>query len=772
MNIRLQMARLARLVALPADNPELVKAQFAALSRLIPLMYFILIANSWVLTATFFGKAPAWLTIHVSLALSVICAVRLIIWWRKKHIVLTAERAVRELRRTNRIAAALCIAFPAWAFALYPYANELAQGHIAFFLTLSLIGTMLCLLHTPATALIVAVTVGTTFVAFIVSTGEPTFIGMAVNALLVTCALLVVVLIQSRDFARMVNAQTYARRREQEQSRLLRMIDDMPVAVMTVEPDTLIINYANETSKQLIGSIEHLLPIKADTLVGTCIDVFHRHPEHQRKLLADPANLPHKARIKLGPEVLDLQVSAVNDDDGSYIGPMLSWAIVTKEVEAENRIRHLAHYDTLTGLPNRTTFHEQLAATFATRDNRNALLFIDLDGFKLINDTQGHRVGDLLLQQVANRLRAACTAPGVLIGRLGGDEFAVLLPHDNADETAVFADALVESLGAPYHLDVYRRLQIGASIGIALAPAHGDDHETLLSRADIALYAAKSAGKCTFRVFTADMETRIQERVRLEAKLRSALETQEGFFVFYQSIIDIESGKVTAREALVRWHHPERGWVSPVDFVPVAEESGLIEPLGQFVLNRACRDAAEWKDGARVAVNISAGQLGKGTLPSTVLSALAASGLSPGRLEIEVTETALLNEEAGAIGDLRRLRDMGVRVALDDFGTGYSSLSHLRTFSFDKIKIDSSFVRDAVARPDCAAVIGAVAAVAKRLGVTTVAEGVETQEHLDRVRAEGCTEVQGYLYSRPMPSERDVPIVAALNQARQASSAA
>ncbi|MBN9277953.1 MAG: GGDEF domain-containing protein, partial [Hyphomicrobium sp.] len=284
---------------------------------------------------------------------------------------------------------------------------------------------------------------------------------MAVNALLVTCALLVVVLIQSRDFARMVNAQTYARRREQEQSRLLRMIDDMPVAVMTVEPDTLIINYANETSKQLIGSIEHLLPIKADTLVGTCIDVFHRHPEHQRKLLADPANLPHKARIKLGPEVLDLQVSAVNDDDGSYIGPMLSWAIVTKEVEAENRIRHLAHYDTLTGLPNRTTFHEQLAATFATRDNRNALLFIDLDGFKLINDTQGHRVGDLLLQQVANRLRAACTAPGVLIGRLGGDEFAVLLPHDNADETAVFADALVESLGAPYHLDVYRRLQIG-----------------------------------------------------------------------------------------------------------------------------------------------------------------------------------------------------------------------------------------------------------------------------------------------------------------------
>ena len=762
MSLKPWLDRIFRSVPPTGSNPELATARCAALSRLIPLMYFILVVNGWVLAATFLDSAPRWLTVHVSLLLTVICTARILVRWRMRNVVPTIERAERELRRTNVMAGLLSIAFPAWAFALFPHGDAFAQGHVALFLTISLLGTMFCLIHLPSAALLVAAIGGGALVIFSVSTGIPTLVSTAINITLVVLASVIVILIQSRDFTRMVNAQTEARRKAQEQTRLLQMIDDMPVAVMTVEPDTLNINYVNETSKRLVRSIEHLLPRKVDNLLGTSIDVFHQHPEHQRRILSDPANLPHKARIKLGPEVLDLQVSAVRAEDGSYIGPMLTWEIVTKEVEAENRILQLARFDSLTGLANRNTFHERLTAHFACADKRAGLLFIDLDGFKLINDTRGHYVGDALLMQVADRLRAECLSPRVTIGRLGGDEFAVLIPYDEGGWAEILAGSIIRSLSAPYRLDDDRQIRIGASVGIALSPVHGEDAGTLLARADMALYAAKAAGKGTFKVFRPEMEARIQERVRLETKLSAALQGQEGLFVFYQPIVDIRTGRVTAREALVRWHNPQRGWISPAEFVPVAEESGLIEQLGLFVLKRACQDATRWKDGARVAVNISACQLGKGTLASCVLSALIESGLPPEQLEIEVTETALLAEERDGIADLRRLRDMGVRVALDDFGTGYSSLSHLRAFPFDKIKIDGSFVKDAVERPDCAAVVKAIADLGKRLGVTTVAEGVETQAQLECATAEGCSEVQGFLLGPPMPSEDDAPAIGEL----------
>ena len=302
------------------------------------------------------------------------------------------------------------------------------------------------------------------------------------------------------------------------------------------------------------------------------------------------------------------------------------------------------------------------------------------------------------------------------------------------------------------------------SVGIALAPEHGADSETLLLHADIALYAAKAAGRGASRLFSAAMEARMQERVRLENHLREALRQRDRLFVFYQPIVDLASGRVTTREALMRWHHPSRGWNAPGEFIPVAESGGLIDELGLFVLRRACQSAAGGADGTRVAVNVSAGQLGKGSLVPAVQDALAATGLAAGRLEIEVTETALLNHEAEGIAELRRLREMGVRIALDDFGTGYSSLAHLRAFPFDKIKIDGTFVRDAVDRPDCAAVVRAVAELGSRLGVATVAEGVETQAHLERIRLEGCTEVQGYLFGRPAPDAGDAARIAALDE--------
>ncbi|MFH6784671.1 MULTISPECIES: putative bifunctional diguanylate cyclase/phosphodiesterase [Methylobacterium] len=557
----------------------------------------------------------------------------------------------------------------------------------------------------------------------------------------------------------------------QEEYRLLRMIDDMPVAVMTVDPATYRITYINETSKRTLSQIEAHLPIKARDLMGASIDVFHRHPTHQRRLLADPANLPHHARIKVGPEVLDLQASAVRGTDGTYLGPMLTWSIVTQQVAAEARIHQLAHYDTLTGLANRSTFRERLEAVLAREGSALGLLFIDLDGFKVVNDSNGHLVGDALLCQVADRLRALCDQPGTVVSRLGGDEFAVTTPLTEPRALAAFADRLIDALVAPYPAEGERSLEVGASIGIAVAPEHGHEPEALLAHADMALYAAKAAGKRTYRLFCAEMETRMRDRLRIEAKLRAALTSRDELFLFYQPIIDVRTCTVTAREGLIRWHQPIRGWLSPGEFIPVAEESRLICDLGAWVLRRACEDAATWADKARVAVNVSPRQLGTGTLAPAVLEALLASGLPPDRLEIEVTESALLNDEKAGLADLRRIRDMGVRVALDDFGTGFSSLAHLRAFPFDKIKIDGSFVRDAVARPDCAAIVGVVADLGRRLGVTTVAEGVETQAHLDLVIAEGCSEVQGYLLGRPAPREADVAVIEGFTGARPARSA-
>jgi diguanylate cyclase (GGDEF)-like protein len=748
----------------PTDNPELLTAQYRAFSRQMPLMYLILMSSTWAVAATHITSAPLWLTVAIPILFTLVCAARVLSWWSSRHIEPTMGAALRTLRRINYLACGIAVAFTTWSFLLFPYGDAYAQSHLAFYMAITVISCIFSLMHLRSAAVIVAMIVNGAFIAFFASTGQPTFIATAVNIAFVSVGMLVILNVNHRDFARMINVQTEAQRREEAQSRLLRMIDDMPVAVMTVEPGTLNINYANETSKHLIRQIEHLLPIKADALIGTSIDVFHKHPEHQRRLLANPANLPHNARINLGSEVLDLKVSAIMADDGSYLGPMLTWAIVTKEVEAEKRIRQLAHYDTLTGLANRITFNEQMEASLAAPGGGPGLLFIDLDGFKLVNDTRGHRVGDELLRQVANRLRTVCADPVMTIGRLGGDEFAALIPHDNTQALEQLAARIIDALSLPYVLEHNRQVQIGASVGIALAPMHGNTGESLLARADIALYAAKAAGKGTYKLFSDDMESKIQERVRLQAKLRASLQTREGLFVFYQPIIDAHTKKVTAREALIRWHHPERGWISPSEFVPIAEQSGLIDQLGEFVLNTACYDAVRWEDCARVAVNVSATQLGKGTIVPAVLEALTRSGLSPGRLEIEVTETAMLDDEHGAIGDLRRLRDIGVRVALDDFGTGYSSLTHLRAFPFDKIKIDGSFVKDAVERPESAAVVRAIADLGKRLGVTTVAEGVETEAHLNRVLEEGCSEVQGFLYGRPEPSAKDAIAVAELNR--------
>jgi predicted signal transduction protein with EAL and GGDEF domain len=372
-------------------------------------------------------------------------------------------------------------------------------------------------------------------------------------------------------------------------------------------------------------------------------------------------------------------------------------------------------------------------------------------------------MGDELLKQVAGRLRMVCERPGVFLARVGGDEFVCLLPEVSAELAQAFAQSLVQVLTDPYEFEGCYQHTIGASVGIALLPDHGSTAEEIMARADIALYSAKEAGKGTVHLFEFDMEHQVQGHVRLESELRESLENGEGLFVFYQPIVDAKTQKITTREALVRWHHKTEGWISPSKFVPIAEVRALIDKLGAFVLSRACHDAAGWSDGVSVAVNVSAVQLGKGLLMPVIQATLAESGLAPQRLEIEVTETALMRDEGKVVDELHQIRKLGVRVALDDFGTGYSSLSHLQAFPFDKIKIDGSFVQTLGKQSNSVTLVRAIAKIGRELGITTVAEGVETLDQLACVCAAGCTEFQGFLFGLPMPSERDAAEVAALD---------
>jgi diguanylate cyclase (GGDEF)-like protein len=433
------------------------------------------------------------------------------------------------------------------------------------------------------------------------------------------------------------------------------------------------------------------------------------------------------------------------------------WRIATLQDITEGRqaaatIAHMTRHDALTGLPNRVQFRDHLGQSLSLvrRGEPLAVLCLDLDHFKGVNDTLGHPTGDLLLQAVAERLRASLR-PTDMIARLGGDEFAIVQQSlALVEDATALAGRILDIVGAPYDLDGHK-VVVATSVGVALAPADGVDPDRLLKNADMALYRAKAEGRGTYRFFEPEMDARMQARRALELDLRSAVGAGQ-FELFYQPIVDARSERTTGFEALLRWRHPQRGMVSPVDFIALTEETGLIVPLGEWVLRQACEEAARWPDDLRVAVNLSPAQFKCRNLVEVVLSALAGSGLPPGRLELEITETVLLQENDTNLATLHQLRSLGVRISMDDFGTGYSSLSYLRSFPFDKIKIDRSFIRDSAERSDCLAIIRAVAGLGSSLGIGTLAEGVETAEQLRCIQAEGCTEVQGYYFSPPVPA--------------------
>ncbi|MGB7102114.1 MAG: EAL domain-containing protein [Xanthobacteraceae bacterium] len=426
---------------------------------------------------------------------------------------------------------------------------------------------------------------------------------------------------------------------------------------------------------------------------------------------------------------------------------------VTERKQAEARIAYMAHHDALTDLPNRVLFHErlnELLARVREHGENLAVHCLDLDHFKGVNDTLGHPMGDKLLQAVAQRLQK-CLRPSDLVARLGGDEFAVVqFPLGGPNEASTLATTLIEVVSKPYEVHGHEFI-IGASIGVALAPGDGDGPDGLLRNASIALYRAKAEGRGTAHFFEPEMDRRIQARRLLELDLRKAFANAE-FELFYQPLISLNTSAVNGFEALLRWRHPERGMIAPGEFIPLAEEIGLIVPLGEWILRTACTEAMRWPGQLKVAVNLSPAQFRSRGVVKAVVTALAYSRLPANRLELEITETVLLGETDANLATLHQLREIGVRISMDDFGTGYSSLSYLRCFPFDKIKIDRSFVSELSERPDCVAIIRAVAGLGLSLGIATTAEGIETTEQLERVRAEGCTEVQGYLFSPPRPA--------------------
>ncbi len=541
---------------------------------------------------------------------------------------------------------------------------------------------------------------------------------------------------------------------QRNQAFLNMVIHNIPAMVLVKQAQDQRIVLVNQAGEQWLGRAA------ADIVGRTSHDLFS--PDRaalfdtlDRKALQSDAAvvLEEEHFIDAGghERVVQLKKTVLRNAHGEPDSILTLGHDLTEQKQAEAQIARLAHFDPLTGLANRALFAQEMERMLARARRHNghtALLCLDLDRFKAVNDSYGHLAGDQLLIEVAARLKK-CVRKGDVVARMGGDEFAIIQDIDRAEDAQLLAARIVEAMKAPFTL-LGARVEAGISVGIAITPSDAQDMHNLLSRADLALYRVKSEGRNGWCFYQPEMDEKLLHRLEMEQDLKTALEQNE-FELFFQPLLDLDTSDIVAFEALLRWRHPKRGLVSPAEFIPVAEDCGLIGPMGEWVLKTACATAARWPQPWRVAVNISPLQFRHRSLTQLVKAALKGSGLVASRLELEITETVILGNEKHNINILNDIRALGVHIAMDDFGTGYSSLSYLRAFPFDKIKIDQSFVRDLPHDRNAVSIIRAITDLAQSLGVRITAEGVETEDQLKALRDLNCHQAQGYLIGRPAP---------------------
>ncbi|MDR6711197.1 diguanylate cyclase (GGDEF)-like protein/PAS domain S-box-containing protein [Pseudomonas hunanensis] len=560
----------------------------------------------------------------------------------------------------------------------------------------------------------------------------------------------------------LLEAKVLAEQYSQEMANLSRFLDsviaNIPASVIVQDLHSQRILLANQQAERLFGSQGASLigQLPSDCLIPPAVDYLE-----QQLARGARSSKGYSAEIRVdtacGSRTLRSRTLLSQHRDGQADYVLFVAEDATEELAAHAQIHHMAHHDALTGLPNRTLFHERLKQALLRSEDSGKLtaaLCLDLDNFKNINDSLGHAFGDKLLRALGKRLRRELREHDTL-ARLGGDEFAVVLTSlDSAEAASVTARRLIEAIAPPFQIEGHQ-FTVGVSIGIALSP---DDHhqaEQLLGYADMALYEAKRNGRNRYECFHLELDVAARQRRLVETDLRTALHLGQ-LQLHYQPVVDQQSQDVTGYEALLRWEHPARGMIMPMDFIPIAEETGLIHEIGARALNLACQEAASWGTEQIISVNLSPVQFKNANLVHIVTLALADSGLSPLRLELEITESVLLGNSEENVRTLRALKDLGVSISLDDFGTGYSSLGYLRSFPFDRIKIDKSFVHDMCDSREAMSIIRAITELSNSLMIKTTAEGVESAEQMERLRAEGCSHFQGYLYGRPVPASERV----------------
>jgi diguanylate cyclase (GGDEF)-like protein len=632
------MNTFRELFRIPTDNPALMRSQFEAYTKKIPLLYSIIVINTISVAFTFHSVAPIWLTVVWPFILTLACLARIWKWTKWRGRAVSEAVVFQQLKRTVALSVVLGIVFVGWGFALYPYGDAYAQGHIAFYMGTAAVSSTFCLMHLRPAALLVTGIVVIPFTIFFVATEQPAFIAMSFNLLLVSAAMIYVMLIYSREFASMIGFQNELIVKQRETQRL--------------------------------------------------------YTENFR----------------------------------------------------------LANRDTLTDLPNRRQFFSNLEAMLerAARNNRRFIVgLIDLDGFKPVNDVYGHVIGDKVLVEAGRRFQDIADST-MFFARLGGDEFGVLIDADLMDtEIRAIGERICAALQAPFLLPGVVA-QIAGSVGFATFPEAGSGPELLFERADYALYHAKQHVRGKPVIFSRKHETEIRQFGLIDQALRHA-DLDAEMTMYFQPIFNVESGKPVAFEALARWTNPQLGSVPPDVFVRIAERSDLINRLTQILLRKSLVAARSWPDDIRVSFNLSMRDLASTEAILNIITIIETSGVAPGRIDLEVTETALMRDFDQANESLRALKRLGVRISLDDFGTGYSSLSYVHRLPLDRIKIDRSFIKDIETEVTCRDIVRTVIDLCRNLNLNCVIEGMETQEQATILRSLGGKMMQGYFFSRPMP---------------------